>query len=130
MFDKLKFALSLARSDGRDEAGESCMETSRDLFEKAGMKGMGDVLEDNYGDMFAGDTRAQTGGASRATNLVVGLVVAGLMAAFLLPIAIEQIANTSTSGWSDGAASLWGVLPIMIVLAIFLFFVGLALKAS
>ncbi len=77
---------------------------------------------------FADATRGQAG-ADDATNLVVGLVVAGLMAAFLLPIAIEEIANVSTSSWSDGAASLWNVLPIMIVLAIFLFFVGLALKS-
>lgn len=74
------------------------------------------------------DTRGQAG-ADSATNLVVGLVVAGLMAAFLLPIAIEEISNVSTSEWSDGAASLWSVLPIMIVLAIFLFFVGLALNS-
>jgi len=79
---------------------------------------------------FSRANRAQMGGgANDATNLVVGLVVAGLMAAFLLPIAIEEIANVSTTGWSDGAASLWNVLPIMIVLAIFLFFTGLALKS-
>jgi len=105
--------------------GKWCESTARGMFAKAGMEGFGDVLEDN----FAGDTRAQTGGANDATNLVVGLVVAGLMAAFLLPIAIQEITNVSTTGWSDGAASLWGVLPIMIVLAIFLFFTGLALKS-
>lgn len=119
MFNKIRTAISLSRNG----AGEWCDEKSRSLFAKAGMEGMGDVLEDN----FAGDSRAQAG-ADNATNLVVGLVVAGLMAAFLLPIAIEEIANVSTTGWSDGAASLWQVLPIMIVLAIFLFFVGLALQ--
>lgn len=122
MFEKLKTAVSLYRNRGADKAEE----TSRSLFAKAGMEGFGDILEDN----FAGDNRAQMGGANRATNLVVGLVVAGLMAAFLLPIAIEEIANVSTTNWSDGAASLWSVLPIMIVLAIFLYFVGLALSSN
>lgn len=76
------------------------------------------------------DKRAQMGGgASRATNLVVGLVVAGLMAAFLLPVAINEIVSVNTSNWnSSGAASLWNILPVMVVLAIFLFFVGLALN--
>ena len=120
MLEKLK---SSGRRRAANRLGEKCDSASRKLFEKAGMEGGADVLEDK----FAGDTRGQAG-ADDATNLVVGLVVAGLMAAFLLPIAIEEIANTSTSEWSDGAASLWNVLPIMIVLAIFLFFVGLALK--
>lgn len=102
-----------------NRVGKWCESTARGMFAKAGMNGMGDILEDN---------RAQMGGADDATNLVVGLVVAGLMAAFLLPIAIQEITNVSTTNWTDGAASLWNVLPIMIVLAIFLFFVGLALR--
>lgn len=76
------------------------------------------------------NTRAQSNGASRAVNLVVALVVGGLMAAFLLPIAIDEIAGVDTSSWDSGAAALWGILPVMIVLAIFLFFVGVALKRS
>lgn len=97
------------------------------FFLSLGLEGFAESAK----DPFAMDTRAQSmGGANRATNLVVGLVVAGLMAAFLLPIAISEITNTSTSSWSDGAASLWSVLPIMIVLAVFLFFVGLALNSS
>ena len=76
------------------------------------------------------DSRAQAGGASRAVNLVVALVVGGLMAAFLLPIAIDEIAAVDTSSWDGGAAALWNILPVMVVLAIFLFFVGVALRRS
>jgi len=77
----------------------------------------------------ATDNRAQmSGGAGKAVNLVVALVVAGLMAAFLLPIAIDEISAVDTSSWDDGAAALWNILPVMVVLAIFLFFVGLALS--
>lgn len=94
-----------------------------------GMLGLSDHETEAKRRAFSRANRAQMGGADDATNLVVGLVVAGLMAAFLLPIAIEEIANVTTTGWSDGAASLWNVLPIMIVLAIFLFFTGLALKS-
>lgn len=80
-------------------------------------------------DGFMSDNRAQIagGGANRAVDLVVALVVAGLMAAFLLPIAIDEIEAVDTTSWSDGAAALWNILPVMVVLAIFLFFVGLAL---
>lgn len=77
---------------------------------------------------FMGDNRAQ--GASGAVNLVVALVVGGLMAAFLLPIAIDEIEAVDTTSWDGGAAALWGILPVMIVLAVFLFFVGVALKRS
>jgi hypothetical protein len=122
MLPKLMLAMSLTGT--ANKAGEKLENTARKLFALMGLQGFGDILTDE----FSNDSRAQVGGANRATNLVVGLVVAGLMAAFLLPIAIEEITNTSTSNWSDGAASLWSVLPIMIVLAIFLFFVGLALQ--
>jgi small-conductance mechanosensitive channel len=81
------------------------------------------------GQGFTADTAAQTG-ASTAVNLVVGLVVGGLMAAFLLPIAIDEIATVDTSGWDNGAAAMWNILPVIIVLAVFLFFVGLALSRS
>lgn len=73
------------------------------------------------------DNRAQSG-ADEAVEVVVGLVVAGLMAAFLLPIAIEEIVSIDTTSWTSGAAELWELLPVMIVLAIFLFFVGLAIQ--
>lgn len=73
--------------------------------------------------------RAQMG-ASGAVNLVVALVVGGLMAAFLLPIAINEISGVETTDWSDGAAALWNILPVMIVLAVFLFFVGVALRRT
>lgn len=122
MFEKLTKAVS----NRWDSAEEKASLMAMVLFAKMGLPA---EYQEAAADPFAMDTRAQMGGAGSATNLVVGLVVAGLMAAFLLPIAIEEIANVSTTNWSDGAASLWQVLPIMIVLAIFLFFVGLALNA-
>ena len=122
MFDKLKAKVSRKWENKEQKAALAAM----GLFDQMDMNDASEAAA----DPFCMDTRAQgaMGGAGRATNLVVGLVVAGLMAAFLLPIAIDEISNVTTTGWSDGAASLWSVLPIMIVLAIFLFFVGLALN--
>jgi small-conductance mechanosensitive channel len=91
-----------------------------DVKHEATAKGAGGLLADNKA---AAD-------ASRAVEIVVALVVGGLMAAFLLPIAIDEIVAVDTSSWTNGASSLWDILPVMIVLAIFLFFVGLALRRS
>jgi small-conductance mechanosensitive channel len=78
---------------------------------------------------FLGDTSGQSS-AQGAVSLVVALVVGGLMAAFLLPIAIDEIVAVDTSSWTNGASAMWDILPVMIVLAIFLFFVGVALSRS
>ena len=122
MLEKLVHSMS----ESMDMAYNQAVAAAVVLFS---LLGMNEAKETAKNRTFIGANRAQMGGADDATNLVVGLVVAGLMAAFLLPIAIEEIANVSTTGWSDGAASLWNVLPIMIVLAIFLFFTGLALAS-
>lgn len=82
------------------------------------------------GRAFLGDDRAQMTGAEEGVEVVVGLVVGGLMAAFLLPLAINEIVGIDTSSWTGGAAELWELLPVMIVLAIFLFFVQLAIARS
>jgi hypothetical protein len=75
------------------------------------------------------DFRAQNmGGAGQAVNLVVGLVVGALVAAFLIPIAIDELVNVDTTSWGSGASSLWDILDVILVLAIFLFFIGMALR--
>lgn len=73
--------------------------------------------------------RGQTS-AGQAVSLVVGLMVGGLVAAFLLPVAIDEIVGVDTSSWGSGASSLWDVLDVIIVLAAFLFFIGLALRST
>lgn len=90
-----------------------------DMKKEAANQGVNGLMADN---------RAQ--GASSAVNLVVALVVGGLMAAFLLPIAIDEIVAVDTTGWTSGAAALWDILPVMIVLAIFLFFTYVAVQRS
>lgn len=86
-------------------------------------------LAKNAAQKLTEDDRAQAGGGAKtAVNLVVGLMVGGIVAAFLLPVAINEIVGVDTSSWSGGASSLWDILDIIIVLAVFLFFIGLALK--
>lgn len=68
--------------------------------------------------------------AQQAVSLVVALMVGGLVAAFLLPVAIDEIVGVDTSSWGSGASSLWDVMDLVIVLAVFLFFIGVALAAS
>lgn len=79
--------------------------------------------------LMAADDRAQAD-ASRAVGLIVGVTVAGIVAAFLIPVAIDEIVAVDTANWSDGASSLWDILDLILVLAVFLFLIGLALLRS
>ncbi|WP_396614121.1 hypothetical protein ACH9L7_20380 (plasmid) [Haloferax sp. S1W] len=78
-----------------------------------------------------GDRRAQSSGAAgQAANVVVSILVASLMAAYLLPMAINEIIGVDTTSWTGGASALWEIIPVMIVLAIFIFFVNMALSTG
>ena len=81
-------------------------------------------------ESFVNDRKAQTQGAMVAVSLVVALVVASLVAAFLLPIGIDEIIAVDTASWSDGATAMWDILDVLIVLSLFLFFVAIALSAA
>lgn len=67
--------------------------------------------------------------ANRAVSVVVSVLVAALLASFLLPIAVSELVAVDTSSWASSAAQLWNLLDVMIVLAIFLFFTKVALRA-
>jgi hypothetical protein len=71
------------------------------------------------------DDRAQAG---QAVNVVVSLMVSGLVAAFLLPVAIEEIVTVDTTNWGSGASSLWEIMDLIIVLGAFLFMITLAVR--
>ena len=54
---------------------------------------------------------------------VVGVVIALFVAAVLLPIAFQQIYNTSTAGWNPAVAVVFTVLlPVLTIIAISLMF--------
>lgn len=67
--------------------------------------------------------------AGGGISIIVAVIVGAIMVAYLLPDALSEMASASTTGWGDGAGSLYEILPLMIVLAVFLFFVGLAVYA-
>ena len=125
MFSKVK-------NRARQAAGSAALKAAvkAESFGGGDLSDIKELSADKGVNGLLADSRAQSTGASKAVNLVVGLVVGGLMAAFLLPIAIDEIATVDTTSWDNGAAQLWNILPVIIVLAIFLFFVGLALARS
>lgn len=81
-------------------------------------------------ESFVEDNRGQSNSATKAVGLVVGLTVGGLVAAFLIPVAISEIVGVDTSSWGSGASSIWDIMDLIIVLALFLFFIGVALAAA
>lgn len=81
------------------------------------------LLEDDRGQSGAGTM------AKRAIAVVVGLTVGGLVSAFLLPVALDEIVAVDTSNYSSGAAAMWNLMDVIITLAVILFFIGIALAA-
>lgn len=80
---------------------------------------------------FLNGNRGQvSGSAMRVVSLVVALTVGAIVAAFLLPIGVDELVAVDTSSWSSGADALWGILDVIIVLALFLFFIAVALNAA
>lgn len=65
----------------------------------------------------------------QGVGVVIALVVAGIMAAFVLPVALDELATVDTSSWSDGAASIFGILDLIFVLVVFLVAIGWAVSA-
>lgn len=87
----------------------------------------GKALADDFADSNRGQVTSR---ANQAVSLIVALLVAGIVGAFLLPIAIDEIVSVDTSSWGSGAQSMWEILDVIIVLAVFLFFISVAMAAS
>lgn len=85
---------------------------------------------EDFGDTFASADRGQMG-AMRVVSLIVALTVGAIVAAFLLPIGLSELSGSSLGdNASSGATALWGILDVIIVLAVFLFFIAIALRAT
>lgn len=67
---------------------------------------------------------------NKGVNMAVGILVVGLLTAYLLPIAINELVGVDTSSWGNAEAELFGLLPLFFVLAIVLFVVGKAMSAK
>lgn len=78
-----------------------------------------------------GTDRGQVNNSAKTViALVIALTVGSIVAAFLLPIGVDELVGVDTSNWSSGAQSLWDILDVIIVLALFLFFIAVALAAA
>lgn len=73
-----------------------------------------------------GNTRAQNDMMQSGVQLAVGILVVALLTAYLLPIALDELAAVDTSSWGDAESALFGILPLFFVLAILLFVVNKA----
>lgn len=81
---------------------------------------------------FAAEERGQTtaGGMIRVgVEVIVAVTIAAILAAFLLPVGIDEIAAVDTSSWSDAATSLFDLLQLAFVLVIFLVAIGWAVRS-
>lgn len=63
-------------------------------------------------------------------DIAVGILVVGLLAAYLLPIALNELNSVDTSSWGNAEAQLFGLLGIFFVLAIVLFVVNKAQEST
>lgn len=60
--------------------------------------------------------------ASRQGNMSIGWLMGVLLfiliAASVIPLAVNTIVGTDTTTWDDGSAALWVVIPIVIVASV------------
>ncbi|MEM4846904.1 MAG: hypothetical protein QW794_04005 [Thermosphaera sp.] len=57
--------------------------------------------------------------ATAAVSKIIGLVIAVVLIASLVPTAIQELLQVQATDWG-AAGVLWGVVPVIVVLAIFL----------
>jgi len=71
----------------------------------------------------ASDARGQMG-IRNAIMLPIALGVGALVAAFVVPVGLNELVNVSTTSYSSGAASLWNNLDLFVTLAVLGLFIG------
>lgn len=60
------------------------------------------------------------------TSYVIGIAVAALVVAIIVPIAFGQFFSTDTGSWDAQTILIWGIIPLVVILAIVLFFLNKA----
>jgi uncharacterized membrane protein (UPF0182 family) len=64
------------------------------------------------------------------TELIMGVValfIVILLVSAIIPTSITAVVATNTTTWGAGAISMWGSLPVIIVLVIFLIVLAIAI---
>jgi len=79
--------------------------------------------------MRAGESdRGQTS-IKNGIMIPIAIGVGALVAAFVVPVGLNELVNVSTTNYSSGAASLWNNLDLFVSLAILGLFIGYMLDA-
>lgn len=60
------------------------------------------------------------------TSYVIGIAVAALVVAIIIPVAFSQFFSTVTTSWDAQTILIWGIIPVIVILAIVLFFLNKA----
>lgn len=60
------------------------------------------------------------------TSFVIGIAVAALVVAIIIPVAFSQFFATVTTSWDAQTILIWGIIPVIVILAIVLFFLNKA----
>lgn len=60
-------------------------------------------------------------------GVVMGLLIAGLLVAYLLPVAIEAIVDVDTTAWGQ-ESELWDLIPLFLVLVPIIALIGYVWK--
>lgn len=63
----------------------------------------------------------------KMVGVVMGLLIAGLLIAYLLPVAIEAIIDVDTASWGQ-ESELWSLIPLFLVLVPIIALVGYVWK--
>jgi hypothetical protein len=74
--------------------------------------------------------RGERGQVDGAVNTVVSMFVGAIVAAHLVPMAINEIGSVSTAGWSSSTAQWWEIMPVMIAAAVLIHFAGSAVNGG
>jgi flagellar biosynthesis protein FlhB len=60
------------------------------------------------------------------TAFVIGISVAALVVAIIVPIAFGQFFSVDTTSWGAETTLIWAVIPVVVILALVLFFLNKA----
>lgn len=63
--------------------------------------------------IFRNDTRAML-----SMNAIVGLALAIVIIAIVLPVGFNQFFGTNTSTWTAGTVALWGIIPLVAIVLV------------
>lgn len=61
-----------------------------------------------------------------ATGFVIGIAVAILVAALIVPIAFDSFFGADTASWDAQTILIWGIIPVVGLLTIVLYFLNRA----